>query len=131
MENSINILFLADIHFTEKNMINKPNYIESFCESVNEKIDDMPIDVLVVAGDICDKGGSEDDYEKVASLINNIMEKIGIEKVVIVPGNHDVSRDILLGLGKKKNYDKNKNDYIQCSASPFYGTWHLILLAYH
>lgn len=27
--------------------------------------------------------------------------------------------------------DIEENDYIQCSASPFYGTWRLILLAYH
>lgn len=107
MENSINILFLADLHYTDKNMLNKDKYIQSFCESVNEK-EDITIDVLVIAGDICDKGGSEDDYEKVAILINNIMQKINIEKVIIVPGNHDVSRDILLGLRKKKDFDKNE-----------------------
>ena len=107
MVNSINILFLADLHYTDKNMLNKSMYIESFCNSVNEK-EDITIDALVIAGDICDKGGNEEDYEKVAVLINDIMEKINIEKVIIVPGNHDISRDILLSLGKKKDYDKNQ-----------------------
>lgn len=109
MENLINILFLADLHYTDKSMLNKEKYIQSFCESVNENVnDDTAIDVLVIAGDICDKGGSEDDYERAAGLIDNILKKINIGKIIVVPGNHDVSRDILLGLGKKKDFDKNE-----------------------
>ena len=107
MGKSINILFLADFHYTAKNILNKSKYINSFYESVSDH-EDMNIDILIIAGDICDKGGCEEDYENAVSLINDIMDKLSIEKAIIVPGNHDVSRDTLLGLRGKKGYDENK-----------------------
>ena len=59
MSNSIRILFLADFHYTDNNILNRTKYIESFCESVNNWDDTLGIDILVSAGDVCDKGGSE------------------------------------------------------------------------
>ena len=107
MSNSIRILFLADFHYTDNNILNRTKYIESFCESVNNWDDTLGIDILVIAGDVCDKGGSEADYEKVADLINYIMEKIDIKKVIVVPGNHDVNRNVLMGLRGDKDRDED------------------------
>lgn len=97
MDETVTILFIADLHYSKKSILNKESYLNSFYQSILDK-EKKSIDILVIAGDICDKGGNEHDYDKITNVIKQIMDKLNIKKIVVVPGNHDVSRAVLEGI---------------------------------
>lgn len=70
------------------------DYIGEFCKSVKEKISiDDPDYYLLVSGDIADSS-SETEYEFAKKFLEQIHNELKIdkEKILIVPGNHDVYR---------------------------------------
>lgn len=102
---SLKVLFLSDLHYKSDSILNDKEYMEELYDSINNNYN--AIDMLVISGDICDKGGNEQDYEDVVKIINGIIEKLNITYAIIVPGNHDVNRDILIGMKGQKGTDIN------------------------
>jgi len=71
---------------------NSEHYIQKFINKVQEDFKDYTI-YLLVTGDITDRGaGLEFDYAKqyFEKIINNL--DIDLDKILIVPGDHDISR---------------------------------------
>lgn len=102
---SIKVLYLSDLHYKSDSILKDKEYMKELYDSINNNYN--AINVLVISGDICDKGGNEQDYEDVVTIINDIIEKLNITYSIIVPGNHDISRDILTGMKGKKGTDEN------------------------
>lgn len=93
MESTINILHLTDSHIRESNkddinlrVASMINYIQS------ENID---IDLLAFTGDLA-FSGEKIEYELFEKYVIDPVRKklnLGSSKIIIIPGNHDVSRE--------------------------------------
>ena len=109
MDNTIRkILHISDLHISvsEKSMLQNDNYFECFVNTMKDiKSKVQCLDTLIISGDIVNKGGSEQDMEIACRIIQKIIDDIEIQYITIVPGNHDVNRDILNALKGKKNVD--------------------------
>lgn len=102
------IIHISDMHFSEheerKSLLQKEKYVEDWIDSL-KKIEEL--DTLIISGDIVDRGGSERIYKNVSKLIKKIKSELGIKHILCVPGNHDVSRDLLNGIKGKDDVDPN------------------------
>lgn len=92
-KDSIRILHLSDIHLGTLEDAHKYELqlkTDLFCALDVEKLD-----FLIISGDITNEASSE-EYNAAVILINSIVKKFGIDtnKIIIVPGNHDLSWDI-------------------------------------
>jgi len=113
------------------------NYINDFIVFVSKRI--ARVDYLLIAGDISNRGGF-DELRLGKNVINRIVEglKISKEKVVIVPGNHDVDWDVLRlrdgGIGsaelrKSQRYDPFKKVFcddekvLKLFDKPYFTSW--------
>lgn len=104
---SINILHLSDIqygrHHVDRNMKRRPLYSENEYVSQLPKIladlDTFPDEVrpnyIVVTGDIAE-WSLKSEYELAEQFLGGIARHLGIGRryVAMVPGNHDVNRDL-------------------------------------
>lgn len=98
------LIHISDLHISKeiKSLLQNDKFIKMWVESL-EKIEG--IDTLIVSGDIVDKGGSPEDYRIAEKLLKNVIAELKIKYFVCVPGNHDVSRDKLIGIKKDDNID--------------------------
>ena len=125
------LVHLSDIHLSEDNYTEFQNeYKKSLIKDLLFYHKDIPIDLIIITGDLVDKGGHSlfkiiefkdynspyDIFEEV--FINPISQQLGIDKhkFLFIPGNHDVDeKEILLFEEKEliKNIDKkNVNKYL-------------------
>lgn len=115
MCNSIRgIIHIADLHIdsNEDGMLSNDEFKESLFRAIKEikgygDNGNTNIDTLVVNGDIVDKGGSVKLYKKAAEFLQNFIDMLDIKHLIIVPGNHDVSRNSLIGIKDDEDRDKN------------------------
>ena len=103
------ILWLSDIHYL-KEYVNKTDefkkYIADFitvCQSNNTPA----IDYVLISGDIA-QSGEEIEYRLFKEdILDKIFEVLPTAKLLIIPGNHDVSRT---SISYFENYFKKDND---------------------
>ena len=98
--NLIRVVHLSDIHLSSTNLSDLENYyIAGLCKDLQEFHKDKPIDIIIISGDLVDKGGRSlagDPFEVFETkFINPIITQLGISKhqFLIVPGNHDIDRE--------------------------------------
>lgn len=90
------ILHLSDLHISDQQNSDFDRARESLLEDVNHLLNNTMqiIDAVVVTGDIVDRGGAGDSYsiayDFFTSLLNSL--KIRSDRLIIVPGNHDIQR---------------------------------------
>ncbi len=94
------IIHLSDLHVfcskysEEKQLkINLNSFYEE-CKEINEKFKPT---VLIISGDISETG-SWDEYTQAIELIKAILSYfpfISLDRLILVPGNHDVNRNIV------------------------------------
>lgn len=101
------ILHLSDLHVIENLKGNKvdgkfittidndgkvDDYIDRFCEYVKNEYKEATF-YLIISGDIADKS-KESEYKKAKECIDKILIELSIlnDKILIVPGDHDVNR---------------------------------------
>jgi 3',5'-cyclic AMP phosphodiesterase CpdA/DNA polymerase III delta prime subunit len=91
-----NILHLSDLHFGSSE--NADNWYNQLAEDLYQELKCLPLDVLILSGDIANKSTPE-EYNAAKQFINKISEEFHLqpEQIVIVPGNHDLN----WGLAKK------------------------------
>jgi predicted MPP superfamily phosphohydrolase len=93
------VVHLSDIHLSKENLTSlKQFYISALLKDLKKWNSIKPIDLIVITGDLIDKGGisfSPDDncyeiFEK--EFISPILNELSIDKsrFIFVPGNHDV-----------------------------------------
>jgi predicted MPP superfamily phosphohydrolase len=88
------ILHLSDIHFGRFHGIPPELTIEDLIQPVIADIQKaQPVDLVVVSGDLCSEG-LDKEFARAESFLSSIARLlgIGIERIVVVPGNHDILR---------------------------------------
>lgn len=105
------LLHLSDIHFKSPDCLtpehdpNKP--IRTYMlQDINNKITELggSADAILISGDIAFKG-AEEEYSTATTWIDDLCSAAGCshERVFVVPGNHDVNRDVT----RKRTATKN------------------------
>lgn len=101
------IIHLSDIHLSNENFQSfKSYYRNSLIKELNKINSETKIDLIIISGDLVDKGGSSlkkiEGYENVDNpydifekeFINPICEKTNLQnKLIFIPGNHDIQQD--------------------------------------
>jgi len=95
------LIQLSDIHLSKDNLTNLKNfYIEALKKDLKTFHDTKPVDLILLTGDLIDKGGasfgSENPYEIfenefILPILSEL--KISKDKVLFIPGNHDIDRN--------------------------------------
>lgn len=88
----IRILHISDFHYEDKNHLEYTDMVKSFCDIVK----DLSIDIIVFSGDLVYKATQIEYYDKVSKIFwEPLMEATGLDtnRILIVPGNHDINRD--------------------------------------
>ncbi len=125
------IIQLGDVHLSKVNLENlKQFYLKALIDDLNHFKPERPIDLLLILGDLVDKGGESffganayqlfnDEFLK--PLISGI--KLPENKVLFIPGNHDIQRNEIdeiyeQGLiGSLKTIDKINNELLKQKVS--------------
>lgn len=112
-KNKLNILHLSDLHFDEKCIIeNEITYLIEDAKRLNSFENEKNLqqfDYIILSGDLS-ASGSANEFSKVAQFVSRLIElcDIDAERVLIVPGNHDYSREITHGAYQIRNFDALK-----------------------
>jgi DNA repair exonuclease SbcCD nuclease subunit len=96
------LLHISDIHFRSPDCLNpdqdpdRPIRTRLLHDARNRAVTLGPVDALLVGGDIAFKG-APDEYRVAFTWIGELAEVCGcpIEKVYVIPGNHDVDRGVI------------------------------------
>ncbi|MDD2829348.1 MAG: metallophosphoesterase [Sulfuricurvum sp.] len=109
----LNILHLSDLHFDEKCIIeNEITYLIEDAKRLNSFENEKSLqefDYIILSGDLS-ASGSANEFSKVAQFVSRLIDlcDIDAERVLIVPGNHDYSREITHGAYQIRNFDALK-----------------------
>lgn len=111
MDPKIQILWLSDIHY--KHQYAEPHHkdLEKFRSSFLDYLDTLEpeeIDYLLLSGDIAQQGSAEDYEQFKKDLLIPIQKKLPRARLLVIPGNHDVSRpDAVFKAAFIQNLDVN------------------------
>jgi len=89
-----NILHLSDIHFGSDHAFQGRLKIVDLMKKLLKNIAAVgKIDLVIVSGDLTSRG-TEKEFEKAEEFLISIAEelRLGLDRFVIVPGNHDIYR---------------------------------------
>ncbi|MEH1780340.1 MAG: metallophosphoesterase [Nostoc sp.] len=88
--NLINVLHLSDLHFGTTD--NARTWYAQLAEDLRYELGCSRLDALIISGDIASKS-TPDEYAAAQLFINRLSQEFHLEsqKIVIVPGNHDVN----------------------------------------
>lgn len=95
------VIILSDIHFIKdeskcKLCSENPNYLNVFLTYIKQlmKDNDIKFKYLLIAGDLVESG-KRSEYKGIKDILNKILNELAIKKehILIIPGNHDLSRD--------------------------------------
>jgi len=97
----LRILHFSDFHLNKKNLEDWNYFIKkSLLDELKKIHEQEPIDLIVLTGDLIDKGGAvfgsiEKAFEAFReNIIEPITHTLGlsIERFLIIPGNHDLNQ---------------------------------------
>lgn len=87
------LLHISDFHFEDRNLLEYTDMVKTLCETVKSK----SIDIIVFSGDLVYKATKKEYFDKVNDLLwKPLLDVTGLSTndVLLVPGNHDVNRDV-------------------------------------
>lgn len=96
----MNILHISDLHY-------KGTFSKVFNQML-EKIKEEKIDLCLFSGDLIDQGGYP--LEKAYNDFKLELKKVGIEKLVITCGNHDIDRNAIQPMFQEYIEKKNSKE---------------------
>lgn len=99
---TIRTLHISDLHFDAKNNFDQNLVIKSLIEHVELTTEDNNgLDLIFVTGDIA-YSGSKSEYIFATEFFDKLINAGKIEKnrLFVVPGNHDVNRNNIIGLAR-------------------------------
>jgi predicted MPP superfamily phosphohydrolase len=94
-------LHLSDLHFGHgdaEQRFDQKNVTREILRDASEVAGRLgPPDLIIVTGDIAFSADPDAEYEPAARWIEKLVEAVGgsLDRVLVVPGNHDVNRDLL------------------------------------
>lgn len=95
-------LHISDVHFSFSAQFDQNRLAGSLCESLPKLVQRYgAIDFVVFSGDVAQRGRAE-EYNKATEFFSEILSLLSlpIDRLVIVPGNHDVDRRASNGLAR-------------------------------
>lgn len=100
------VIHISDLHLSKekKSLLQKDKFLKELIDSLKNKVG---LDTMIISGDIVDCGGCEEIYEFAGKLVESFRKELEIENILCVPGNHDVNRDLLMGIKGDKNIESN------------------------
>lgn len=92
---SVTILHVSDTQFGQYHRFGAPDSLASHLIRDITRLPEIgvpPIDLIVLSGDVGERGKRK-EYEDASSFIRELLQALNLdrERVVVVPGNHDVS----------------------------------------
>lgn len=106
LENTLRILHLSDLHFTDEKMMKQHYFYLKLDLEKNFKI--KKIDYLIISGDVSDR--PDDQMYKVAlTFVQTLANDFNIhpKHIILIPGNHDCDREV-----SKEGYDSENENII-------------------
>ncbi|MFS8069017.1 MAG: metallophosphoesterase family protein, partial [Byssovorax sp.] len=96
-EDPIRFLHISDIHLRPLivKRYDQDRVLRGLLDLLARDRQEFPLDLIFITGDLA-HGGKADEYVLVVELLKRLMEVTGVppEHVFVVPGNHDVDRDV-------------------------------------
>ncbi len=96
-EDPIRFLHVSDLHLRPQlvKRYDQDRVLRGLVELLERDRASFPLDLIFVTGDLANAGRPE-EYALVVELLRKLMEVTGVpvEHVFVVPGNHDVDRDV-------------------------------------
>lgn len=96
-EEPIRFLHISDIHLRPQivKRYDQDRVLRGLIDLLTRDRQEFPLDLIFVTGDLANAGRA-DEYALVVELLKRIMEITGVppEHVFVVPGNHDVDREV-------------------------------------
>lgn len=96
-EDPIRFLHISDTHLRPQlvKRYDQDRVLRGLIDLLARDRQEFPLDLIFVTGDLA-SGGKADEYVLVVELLRRLMEVTGVppEHVFVVPGNHDVDRDV-------------------------------------
>ena len=92
-DNCIRILHLSDIHLGTVEQANR--YFSQLATDLTQNLKIKQLNYLVISGDIANRS-TEEEYDAAFNLVDKLVKRYGLDsnRVVIVPGNHDLNWDL-------------------------------------
>jgi hypothetical protein len=92
-DNCIRILHLSDIHLGTVEQANR--YFSQLATDLTRNLNIKQLNYLVISGDIANRS-TEEEYDAAFNLVDKLVTRYGLDsnRVVIVPGNHDLNWDL-------------------------------------
>lgn len=106
--NDVCVLHLSDLHIIFKSGRKYDSSLELLIWDIKEQLERVDELILVVSGDIIDKGQyCQKNKEAALSFFDDLMKALGgkIKDLIMVPGNHDKIRDSVNDLITLKSQD--------------------------
>jgi len=90
----IRILHLSDLHVSRADWENRERIVSAMLKDAKSYAAERPIDLAVFSGDLAKEGLPEEFKLGRELLLDRLVSELGVapERVVLVPGNHDVDR---------------------------------------
>ncbi len=95
----IRILHTSDLHASLESREGRELIVEAMLADAEVQAKERPVDLAVFSGDLADKGRPEELDLGRELLLDQLTERLDVtpERIVIVPGNHDVNRAEIRG----------------------------------
>ena len=103
-DNAVRVLHLSDFHFYEERRWDSDPVTRGLAEAIGELAGAHPPDVVAITGDIANRGRTSDYKEAFRwieeGLIPALPQGFPRDRILMVPGNHDVDRSAVKATAK-------------------------------
>lgn len=106
-------LHISDFHFKSGDPYDRDVVLNAFLHSLPNLLErSCGVDFIVASGDI-GHSGAEDEYRSATAFFDRLLAETGLskEKIVIIPGNHDVDRTAGKGLARSIESSEDADQY--------------------
>ncbi|NOJ81179.1 metallophosphoesterase family protein [Myxococcus xanthus] len=88
----IKILHISDLHRTSDEKVSNPEVLNDLLTAIRT-FNDGPFDLIVLSGDVTQEA-TEDEFKEAEQFLDDLAIKLmkGVrERIIVVPGNHDIN----------------------------------------
>jgi predicted phosphodiesterase len=91
----VRLLHVSDLHADPRSAFDQRVLVDGLLQDVKRSLADAPFDLIVFSGDLASTGKAGEFEAGRRNLLDRLTEATGLgpDRVVLVPGNHDVDRD--------------------------------------
>lgn len=100
MNMRVRVLHVSDLHVDARSAFDQRVLVDGLVRDVERNQAGAPFDLIVFSGDLASRGKAEEFEAGRWNLLGRLTQATGLgpERVVLVPGNHDVDRDEIDGV---------------------------------